>query len=118
MQIDKNTGLVLEGGGMRGLYTAGVLDYFMEKHTYFKDCIGVSAGANHGSSYLSKQKGRSLDIVLKYLDTKQYASPTALFLTGNFFDKKFHRDLFANSSVFISNTHYFLSIIFLIKVFL
>lgn len=91
-----NGGLVLEGGGMRGLYTAGVLDYFMEKHTYFKDCIGVSAGANHGSSYLSKQKGRSLDIVLKYLDTKQYASPTALFLTGNFFDKKFHTKVIPN----------------------
>lgn len=83
-------GLILEGGGMRGLYTVGVLDFFMKKDIYFKDCYGVSAGASHGSSYYSKQKGRALKIVMRYLDTKQYASKTARVLTGNFFDKKFH----------------------------
>ena len=85
-----NGGLILEGGGMRGLYTVGVLDYFMEQGLYFKDCFGVSAGASHGCSYYSKQRKRALKIVMRYLDTKQYASPMALFLTGNFFDKKFH----------------------------
>lgn len=83
-------GLILEGGGMRGMYTVGVLDFFMKKDLYFKDCYGVSAGANHGSSYYSKQKGRALKITMRYLDTKQYASATAMLLTGNFFDKKFH----------------------------
>lgn len=83
-------GLILEGGGMRGVYTVGVLDFFMKKDIYFKDCFGVSAGANHGCSYCSKQKGRALKIIMRYLDTKQYASATAMLLTGNFFDKKFH----------------------------
>lgn len=83
-------GLILEGGGMRGLYTVGVLDFFMKKDIYFKDCIGVSAGASHGCSYLSRQPKRARKIVMRYLDTKQYASPTAMILTGDFFDKKFH----------------------------
>lgn len=89
-------GLVLEGGGMRGLFTAGVLDCFMDHELYFKDCFGVSAGANHGCNYLSKQRGRSLEIVEKYLNTKQYASPQALLFTGNFFDKKFHTNILPN----------------------
>ncbi len=40
-------GLVLEGGGMKGMYTCGVLDFFMEKNLWFSDCYGVSAGACH-----------------------------------------------------------------------
>ena len=54
------TGLVLEGGGTRGIYTAGVLDVFLENDITFDGVIGVSAGAIHGCSYISKQKGRSL----------------------------------------------------------
>ena len=53
------TGLVLEGGGMRGIYTAGVLDVFLENEIAFDGVIGVSAGAIHGCSYLSGQRGRS-----------------------------------------------------------
>lgn len=49
-------GLVLEGGGMRGLYTAGVLDLFIEKGIYFRDCYGVSAGATQCSSYLASRR--------------------------------------------------------------
>ena len=55
-------GMVLEGGGMRGMYTAGVLDYFMEKDFYPDGIFGVSAGACHGASYASHQKGRSYRI--------------------------------------------------------
>ena len=54
------TGLVLEGGGVRGIYTAGVLDVFMDHGLTFDGVMGVSAGAIHGCSYLSEQKGRSL----------------------------------------------------------
>ena len=54
------TGLVIEGGGVRGIYAAGVLDAFMEHDVSFDGLIGVSAGAVHGCSYLSGQKGRSL----------------------------------------------------------
>ena len=48
-------GLVLEGGGMKGIYTAGVLDFFMEKDLYFQNVYGVSAGACHLCSYISRQ---------------------------------------------------------------
>lgn len=48
----ENTGLVLEGGGMRGVYTGGILEYFMEQDLYFPYVIGVSAGACHAASYL------------------------------------------------------------------
>lgn len=54
------TGLVLEGGGVRGIFTAGVLDVFLENGVTFDGLIGVSAGAIHGCSYLSGQKGRSI----------------------------------------------------------
>ena len=53
ISLPKNTGLVLEGGGMRGVFTSGVLDYFMDKGITFPYCVGVSAGACNGLSYLS-----------------------------------------------------------------
>ena len=55
-----NTALILEGGGMRGLYTAGVLDFFYDKNIEFNSLYGVSAGACHGCNYLSKQRERGL----------------------------------------------------------
>lgn len=67
-------GLVLEGGGMRGIYTAGVLDYFMEKNLYFPYTIGVSAGACNGASYVSRQKERSKRININYIRDKRYLS--------------------------------------------
>lgn len=59
MEIDNHTGLVLEGGGMRGVFTVGVLDYFMDHNIRFPYTIGVSAGASNGISYASRQRGRS-----------------------------------------------------------
>lgn len=79
------SGLVVEGGGMRGIYTAGVLDFFMEKNIYFNDCYGVSAGACHLSSYLSKQIGRSLKVTLDYINDKRYCSINSLIKTGDMF---------------------------------
>ena len=78
-------GLVLEGGGMRGLYTAGVLDYFMEKGLQFSACYGVSAGACHLSSYMSGQKGRAYRISLDYLEDPEYCSMQSLLKTGDLF---------------------------------
>src|SRR5690625_116326 len=69
-----NAGLVLEGGGMRGLYTAGVLEYFLEQNLYFPYNIGVSAGACMAASYLSRQKGRNKKVNLGYIDDKRYIS--------------------------------------------
>lgn len=54
-----NIGLVLEGGGMRGIFTVGVLDYLMDQEIWFPYVIGVSAGASNGISYVSRQRGRS-----------------------------------------------------------
>ncbi|MGG4489786.1 patatin-like phospholipase family protein [Metabacillus idriensis] len=69
-----SSGLVLEGGGMRGVYTAGVLEYFMEKDLYFPYIIGVSAGACMGASYVSGQKGRNKTVNINYANHKSYLS--------------------------------------------
>ena len=68
------TGLVLEGGGMRGLYTIGILDAMMEYDIHFDYVIGVSAGACNGVSYVSEQQGRGYRIDLDYLKDKRYVS--------------------------------------------
>ncbi len=62
------TGLVLEGGAFRGLFTAGVLDALLDIGADFKYVVGVSAGATNAYSYISKQKGRNLEIMEKFLE--------------------------------------------------
>lgn len=79
-------GLVLEGGGMKGVYTAGVLDFFLDKGIEFSSIYGVSAGACHMCSYLSKQRRRALDISIDYLDTRKYCSAESLLTTGDLFN--------------------------------
>lgn len=59
MQITPNTGLVLEGGGMRGVFTSGVLDALMKYEVYFPYVVAVSAGACNGLSYMSRQPRRA-----------------------------------------------------------
>lgn len=70
MIISDGIGLVLEGGGMRGVFTCGVLDYFMDRAIDFPYAIGVSAGACNGLSFVSKQRGRAkfsnIDLLAKY----------------------------------------------------
>ncbi|GAB6976331.1 patatin-like phospholipase family protein [Prevotella falsenii] len=70
MEVDINTGLVLEGGGMRGVFTSGVLDAFMKYNLYFKYIVAVSAGACNGLSYMSRQPRRArisnIDLLAKY----------------------------------------------------
>lgn len=81
-------GLVLEGGGMKGMYTAGVLDFFLDKGLEFSSVYGVSAGACHMCSYLSKQRGRALDVGIDYLDSKKYCSVESFLTTGDLFNVK------------------------------
>ena len=81
-------GLVLEGGGMKGIYTAGVLDFFLDKGIEFSSCYGVSAGACHLCSFLSKQRGRAYDISVDYLDDPNYCSVSSLLRTGDLFGVK------------------------------
>ena len=78
-------GLILEGGGMKGIYTAGVLDFFLEKDLMFSNCYGVSAGACALCSYLSRQKKRAYRINVNYLDQKAYCSVESLIKTGDLF---------------------------------
>ncbi|MBR5152834.1 MAG: patatin family protein [Clostridia bacterium] len=99
------TGLVLEGGAMRGLFTAGILDVMMEEGIYVDGLIGVSAGAAFGCSYKSGQKGRTLRYNLKYAKDKRYCSLYSLITTGDLYGADFcyHRlpeelDIFDNQA--------------------
>ena len=82
--MDK-VGLILEGGGMRGIYTAGVLDFFIEKNIEVDLVVGVSAGGCHGASYLSKQHKRAFHTNVDYLHDKNYLSFSNLIKTGSMF---------------------------------
>ena len=81
-------GLVLEGGGMNGIFTAGVLDFFLDKGIGFSSCYGVSAGACHLCSFLSKQRGRAYAVGVDYLEDKNYCSVSSLLRTGDLFGVK------------------------------
>ncbi len=83
------TGLVLEGGGMRGIYTAGVLDVFMEHGIGFDGVIGTSAGAVHGCSFISGQKGRSIRYYKKYCNEPRFMSIKSFIKTGNVVETEF-----------------------------
>ncbi len=67
-------GLILEGGGMRGVFTGGVLEAFMEQDYYFPYVIGVSAGACHGSSYAARQRDRNRKVSIDYVTHPDYIS--------------------------------------------
>ncbi len=88
-RTEKKSGLVLEGGGMRGIYTAGVLDVFLENDISFDGIIGVSAGAVHGASFASGQKERSIRYYKKYCNDKRFMSIENWLKTGNLVDTQF-----------------------------
>lgn len=81
--------LILEGGGMRGLYTAGVLDTLMKNDIYTDVAVGVSAGALFGINYKSKQIGRVLRYNLKYTGNPDHTGWKSLLKTGNLMNKEF-----------------------------
>lgn len=82
-------GLVLEGGGMRGLYTAGVLDVFMEHGVRFDHAVGVSAGAAFGVNIKSGQIGRAIRYNKRFCGDPRYASPKTLLRTGDLYSVDF-----------------------------
>lgn len=82
-------GLVLEGGGMRGLYTAGVLDGLTDAHWLPDYVVGVSAGADNAASYLSGQRGRNFRINTDYLKDKRYLSVHNFLRTKSLFGMDF-----------------------------
>ena len=93
MKDNKQTGLVLEGGATRGVFTAGVLDYLMEKEEYFPYVVGVSAGACNAVDYVSKQKGRTRACMIvkekqyDYLNLKTAIKKRSLFDMDMIFDR-------------------------------
>ncbi|TCS84467.1 patatin-like phospholipase family protein [Tepidibacillus fermentans] len=85
----EGVGLVLEGGGMRGVYTAGVLEFFMEQDLYFPYVIGVSAGACNACSYISRQKGRNKRVTIDYVNDPRYLSYRNLWKEKSIFGMDF-----------------------------
>ena len=97
MRIDRNTGLVLEGGGMRGVFTSGVLDAFMKNGVYFHYVVAVSAGACNGLSYMSRQIRRARISNIDYLAQYKYIGLRHLVTQGCIFDQKLLYDDFPNT---------------------
>ena len=91
-----NYGLVLEGGAMRGLFSAGVIDVLMEHDIEFDSIAGVSAGAAFGCNYKSKQPGRVIRYNMRYADDKRFCSVSSLIKTGDMFGAEFCYDTIPN----------------------
>ncbi len=87
--MTKQTALILEGGGLRGIYTAGVLDCFLENGIDLRNVYAVSAGACHACSYLAYQRGRAYSTNIDYLRDKRYCSIYSLLTTGDLFGAEF-----------------------------
>ena len=83
------TGLIMEGGAMRGMFTAGVLDVLMEHNITLDGAVGVSAGAVFGCNYKSHQIGRTIRYNTQYCGDKRYASFKSLLRTGNLYNEQF-----------------------------
>ncbi|MGX7112741.1 patatin-like phospholipase family protein [Gemella cuniculi] len=110
-------GLVLEGGAMRGLYTAGVLDIFLENNIKVTDVVGVSAGTLFGVNYVSNQPKRALRYNLKYINDKRYMSVGSWLKTGNLINKDFtyyrvpfQLDVFDNKTFKKSKINFFATV--------
>ena len=110
-------GLVLEGGAMRGMYTAGVLDTFLDNNIEVDGIIGVSAGVLFGVNYLSKQRGRVIRYNKKYCRDKRYMGLYSLLTTGNIINKDFSfyeipykLDIFDDDTFSKSNTDFYATI--------
>ena len=101
-----NYGLVLEGGAMRGLFSAGVIDVLMEHDIGFDSIAGVSAGAAFGCNYKSKQPGRVIRYNMRYADDKRFCSVSSLIKTGDMFGAEFCYDTIPNKlDVFDKKTY-------------
>lgn len=96
MQIDRKTALVLEGGGMRGVFTSGVLDAFMKHDLTFPYIVAVSAGACNGMSYVSHQPRRARISNIDYLARYNYIGLRHLVTQGCIFDRELLYDKFPN----------------------
>ena len=87
--MDETTTLILEGGAMRGLFTSGVLDVFMENGLYFPQVAGVSAGVLNGVNYVARQPGRSRAVNLDYVNDPRYMGASHLLKNFSYFNFDF-----------------------------
>lgn len=100
METDfSSMGLVLEGGGMRGVFTCGVLDYFMEHHIDFPYVVGVSAGACNGLSYMSHQQGRAKYSNIDMMERYHYIGLKYLWYQHSILDQHLLYELFPEKLV-------------------
>ena len=110
-------GLVLEGGAMRGMYTAGVVDTFLDKDFWVDGIISVSAGALFGVNYPSRQKGRAIRYNKKFISDNRYISFKSLLSTGNivnkdfaFYEVPFKYDVFDNKTFKESDIDFYVAV--------
>ncbi|MDY0043550.1 MAG: patatin-like phospholipase family protein, partial [Syntrophales bacterium] len=85
----ERTALILEGGGLRGVYTSGVLQFLMERDLYFPYVIGVSMGACNAASYVSRQQGRNRIVNIDFVKDRRYLSYQRLLRKGELFGMHF-----------------------------
>ncbi len=104
--MPQSTALLLEGGSLRGLYTAGALDTLMEREIYFPAVAGVSAGALNAVNYVAHQPGRSASINLRYRKDPRYFGPMAAFHGGSLFGLNFMLKDLSQSIPFDYDTFY------------
>jgi len=95
----KQGALVLEGGGLRGIYTSGVLRFFMDKGICFPYVIGVSMGACNAANYVSRQPERNRIVCIRYVNDPRYISYSRLLMRGELFGMKFIFDTLPRSLV-------------------
>lgn len=99
MQIADNkrendkVGIMIEGGAMRSVFAAGVLDFLMDKRIEVPNVLAVSAGAYAGMNYVSGQRGRAVDAVIKPLEKEKYMGPATFLKKGTFFDMDYLFDI-------------------------
>ncbi len=104
--MDK-TGLILEGGGTRGVFSAGVLDYLMEQNLYLPYVIGVSAGACNAVNYVAHQHGRTKACMIDYLKDGSYSGLKYMIKKHSLFDMDLIFDVFPNSEIPFDYKTYF-----------
>ena len=105
--MDKKTGLILEGGGMRGAYTSGVLAAFMDEDIEFPYVIGVSAGANNGANFVAKQRERNKKVFVDYANHEDFSGFKHLITEKSYFNMDFLFNKLPNELVPFDYTTFF-----------
>ena len=98
MEKQKKIGLVVEGGGMKCAYNAGILDAFLDHNITFDYCIGVSGGAGNVASYVAGQRGRKLRFFTDHIHSSKYFGINSLLKTGTLFGLQYIYGELTNST--------------------